>query len=84
MQCAHAFAQPLWLSANDLYLSCDVCSHDCQTCVLVCSQDVRALMTFSTSCLALLPSLLCVQVFAYFWAGATIDDKPHLKGTILL
>ena len=24
--------------------------------------------------------LLCMQVFAYFWAGATIDDKPHLKG----
>ena len=26
------------------------------------------------------PDLLCVQVFCYFWAGATIDDKPHLKG----
>ena len=24
--------------------------------------------------------LLALQVFCYFWAGATIDDKPHLKG----
>ena len=24
--------------------------------------------------------LLSLQVFCYFWAGATIDDKPHLKG----
>ena len=24
--------------------------------------------------------LIAAQVFCYFWAGATIDDKPHLKG----
>ena len=25
-------------------------------------------------------SFIAPQVFCYFWAGATIDDKPHLKG----
>ena len=24
--------------------------------------------------------VIAPQVFCYFWAGATIDDKPHLKG----
>ena len=31
------------------------------------------------ACLSEMP-LLSLQVFCYFWAGATIDDKPHLKG----